>query len=191
MSWSEHDLVDATARRLVAGAELHDPEITALLDGVVEETDGRLVGLDNRIKTVESLTRKLNDLIAQNPTRGVEAAATQVYDVLRYTVVATDNHYMEVHDRVLDGLRRHGIKVVLDDSRWAGPGYRGINVRLRVGDWRFEVQFHSPASYEATKTTRGYYEERRLAGTSEERRNELARLTEEVFSQVPVPPGVL
>ena len=191
MSWSEHDLVDATARRLVAVAELHDPEVTAVVSSVVEETRGRLVGLPNRVKTVESLTRKLNDLIAQNPTRGVETAATQVYDVLRYTVVATDDHYIEVHDRVLDGLRQQGVTVVLDSNRWAGPGYRGINVRLRIGDWRFEVQFHTPASYEATKATRGYYEEERLAETPEARKDELHQMTDAVFAPIPVPPGAL
>jgi hypothetical protein len=191
MAWSEHDLVDATVRRLVAGAELHDPEVTALMGSVAGETDGWLVGLPHRVKTVESLTRKLNDLVAQNPTRGVEAASSQVYDVLRYTVVATDDRYMEVHDQVLDGLRQRGATVVLDANRWAGPGYRGINVRLRVGDWRFEVQFHTPASYEATKATRGYYEEERLAETPEARKDELHEMTDAIFAPIPVPPGAL
>lgn len=183
--------LDATARRLVARAELHDPGVTALVASVVEEAGGELVGLGNRVKTVESLTRKLADLVAQNPTRGVEAAANRVYDVLRYSVVASEDRYMAVHDLVLEGLRRGGVVVVLDSNRWAGPGYRGINVRLRIGDWRFEVQFHTPASYEAAKATRGYYEEGRLAETPEERKVELQRLVNAVFAAVVVPPGVL
>lgn len=191
MSWSEQDLVDAVARRLVAAAELRDAEVSALVGSVVQQSGGRLVGGDHRIKTVESLTRKLNDQIAQNPTRAVDAAATQVYDVLRYTVVSDDDRYMEVHDRVLDELRRRGVELVLDANRWAGPGYRGMNVRLRIDDWRFEVQFHTSASYEAGKATRGYYEEGRLADTGEERKVELQRLIDAVFSEVPVPPGVL
>jgi hypothetical protein len=140
--------------------------------------------------TLQVSDSELPPATALDPTLGVEEAGNEVDDVLRYTVVSDDDQYLEVHDRVLDELRRHGVEVVLDRNRWAGPGYRGINVRLRIGDWRFEVQFHSPASYEAAKATRGYYEERRLASTSEERRGELARLTEAVFSRVPVP-GVL
>ena len=191
VSWSEHDLVDATARRLVARAELHDPEVTALVSSVAERSDGRLVGLDHRVKTVESLTRKLTDLTGLDPTLDAETAGSKVYDVLRYTVVSDDYRYMQVHDRVLDGPRQRGVTVVMTVNRWAEPGYRGINVRLGLGDWRFEVQFHTPASYEATKASRGYYEERRLASTSEERRNDLARFTEAVFSRAPVPPGAL
>lgn len=84
-----------------------------------------------------------------------------------------------------------GVEVVLDANRWAGPGYRGINVRLRDDDRRFEVQFHTRKSFEAAGATRGYYEERRLAETPPERKDELRQIIDEVFSQVPVPPGVI
>jgi hypothetical protein len=186
MSASDLDLV---ARRLVALAELDDPEVTALVDHLSAEAGGTMVGLTNRIKAVESLRRKLADLLAQDPTMSVAEAADQVYDVLRFTVVADPEHYMAIHDEVLDGLRRQGVDLAADDNRWAGPGYRGINARLRVGaGQRFEVQFHTRESFEAAKATRGLYEEYRLSSTSPERRAELVEEIDETFARVPPPP---
>jgi len=150
-----------------------------------------LVGLDNRIKGVESLRRKLTDLLTQDPTLTVDEAAGHVYDVLRFTVVAVPERYMAAHDDVLSGLDAQGVELVEDGNRWAGPRYRGINARLQVGARRFEVQFHTPESYAAAKATRGLYEEFRLASTPPQRRAELAASIEEVFARVPVPPGAV
>lgn len=111
---------DSAARRLVARAEVDDPPITGMMRAVVDGSGGLLVGLDHRIKTVESLARKLADLVADDPTLTVEDAALGVYDVLRYTVVAEADVYVEVHDWVLSRLADAGVMVVLDSNRWAG-----------------------------------------------------------------------
>ena len=42
--------LDVAARRLVARAELDDPDVTDLVRAVAAAAGGALVGLDNRIK---------------------------------------------------------------------------------------------------------------------------------------------
>lgn len=181
--------VDVVTRRLVALAELDDAEVSAIVEHAAAQSDVRLVGLDSRIKTIESLHRKLADLLAQDPTLNAEEAARQVYDVLRFTVVAEAERYASVHEEVLSGLRAQGVDVVAEVNRWPGPGYRGINARLRIGGSpRFEVQFHTRESYAAAKATRGMYEEYRLRSTSPERRGELEAEISGVFARVPIPP---
>lgn len=163
-----------------------------MVDHVSAEAGGTLVGLTNRIKTVESLRRKLADLVEQDPTMTVGDAAEQVYDVLRFTVVAEPDPYMAIHDEVLDRLRRQGVDVAADDHRWAGPGYRGINARLRASAGRrFEVQFHTRESFQAAKATRGLYEEYRLSSTPPARRAELVEEIDAIFARVPPPPGAV
>jgi hypothetical protein len=191
MSRWEPSHLDAAARRLVAIAELDDTGVTGMMRQAVETTGGELVGIDHRVKTVESLARKLADLVRQDPDIGVEEAGSDAYDVLRYTVVADTERYMGVHDAVLGRLRAEGIEVVLATNRWAGPGYRGINIRLRDRDRRFEVQFHTRQSFEAARATRGHYEELRLNETPQERKDELQNTIDDVFSPVAVPPGAL
>lgn len=186
------DELDVTARRLVALAELDDRDITDVVERAARDAGSVLVGLDNRVKSVESLRRKLADLVSQDPDLTVDDAAEQVYDVLRFTVVAEAGRYMATHDDVLAELRSQGVDVVAETNRWAGPGYRGINVRLRVGTARrFEVQFHTRESFEAAKATRGLYEEYRLSTTPADRRAELFSLLDNAFARVPAPPGAV
>lgn len=186
------DDLDVTARRLVALAELDDRDITEVVEQAARHAGGFLVGLDNRLKTVESLRRKLADLHGQDPTLTVEEAAEQIYDVLRFTVVAEPGRYMATHDDVLAELRSQGVEVVAEANRWGGPGYRGINLRLRAGPARrFEVQLHTRESFEAAKATRGLYEEYRLSTTPPDRRAELFALLDSAFAQVSVPPGAV
>jgi hypothetical protein len=59
--------LDVAARRLVARAELDDPDVTDLVRAVAAEAGGALVGLDNRIKELDSVKRKLSDMIAGEP----------------------------------------------------------------------------------------------------------------------------
>jgi hypothetical protein len=184
--------VGVVARRLVALAELDDAEVTGTVEHAAAQAGTRLVGLDSRIKSVVSLQRKLTDLLTQDPTLSIDAAAEKVYDVLRFTVVAETYRYGAAHDKVLATLRAQGADVVAEANRWPGPGYRGINTRLRFGGARpVEVQFHTRESYAAAKATRGLYEELRLRTTPPERRAELAAEIADTFATVPIPPGAV
>jgi hypothetical protein len=186
------DEVDVLARHLVAMAELDDGVLTDSLQFLVSTTEGALVGLDHRIKTVDSLGRKLTDMLALDPDLPLADAAERVHDVLRYTVVADVDQYTTIYDALLAELTRQGATVVEVRNRWAGPGYRGINVHLRAGvNQRFEIQFHTRNSYAPAKATRGQYEELRLATTSPERAAELTAAIEAAFAAVPVPPGAV
>jgi ppGpp synthetase/RelA/SpoT-type nucleotidyltranferase len=186
------DEVDVLARHLVAMAELDDGVLTDSLQLLVSRTEGALVGLDHRIKTVDSLRRKLADMLALDPDLQLADAAERVHDVLRYTVVADLDAYMAVYEPLLAELRRQGATVLEVRNRWAGPGYRGINVHLRAGvNQRFEIQFRTRDSYAAAKATRGQYEELRLATISPERAADLVAAIEAAFAAVPVPPGAV
>ncbi|MGH2684833.1 MAG: hypothetical protein ACRDJP_05125 [Actinomycetota bacterium] len=188
---SAHE-VDVAARRLVALAELDAEDLTETVSHAARLANADLVGLDNRIKSVESLRRKLADLMAQDPTLTVDEGAERVYDVLRFTVVAEPDRYMAVHDGVLVTLAAQGVAIVQDANHWAGPRYRGINSQLMAtGHRRFEVQFHTRDSYAAVKATRGLYEEFRHAATPPPRRAELAAQIGAVFARVPVPPAAV
>jgi len=186
------DDVDVLARHLVAMAELDDGILTDTIQLLVSTTDSALVGLDHRIKTVDSLRRKLTDMLALDPDLELPDVGERVYDVLRYTVVAEVDEYMAVYEALLAELQRQGSTVVEARNRWEGPGYRGINVHLRAGmNQRFEVQFHTRASYAAAKATRGQYEELRISTTTPARAAELATAIDEAFASVPTPPGAV
>jgi hypothetical protein len=53
----------------------------------------------------------------------------------------------------------------------------------------FEVQLHTPESFEAKTITHDWFGEERLPATTPERRAELAELQRPYFDAVPEPPG--
>lgn len=186
------DDLDILARHLVAMAELDDGILTDSIQLLVSRTDGVLVGIDHRIKAVDSLKRKLVDMLALDPDLELHDAGERVYDVLRFTVVAEVDQYTAVYEALLAELQQQDATLVEARNRWAGPGYRGINAHLRVGlNQRFEIQFHTRDSYAAAKATRGQYEELRLAATSPARAAELAASIDEAFARVPTPAGAV
>lgn len=102
------DELDVTARRLVAMAELDDGVFTDSFKAAVSEAGGALAGLDNRIKTIESLTRKIGDMLALDQDLSLTEASERIYDVLRFSVVAGAEQYMAVRAAVLAQLQEQG-----------------------------------------------------------------------------------
>jgi hypothetical protein len=54
----------------------------------------------------------------------------------------------------------------------------------------FEVQFHTPGSWEVTRHTHPWYEEFRLPDTPEPRKEELSAMIGAEYAKLPVPHGV-
>jgi hypothetical protein len=186
------DEVRLAARRLVGQAESDEARVTQLMTRAVTAAGATLVGLDDRVKSVQSVERKLRDVLMHDPRLSLDDAADSAHDVLRYSVATESETYASARTAVLAELRHNGVEVVDEINRWAGPGYRGINVRLRAGGGGpFEVQFHTWASLEASHATRGLYEELRRGSTSAARRGELVRAIDDIYARVPVPPGTL
>ena len=93
-------------------------------------------------------------------------------------------------DEALNKLTKAGCTVEKFKNTWGGNAYKGINTKLRTPDgFLFELQFHTPDSYEAKTVEHGYYEIRRDPKTSEQERARLETLSSEVYAKVPVPAG--
>ena len=116
-------------------AQLAEPEITAALQDVSAGTDiGRqqweLKGLEYRFKDHGSLTRKILSKSADDAV-SLEEAAHGIGDVLRYTLVSTDETgYAGAVPQALTFLTQRGFRVTKFHNAWGGKFYQGINVKL-------------------------------------------------------------
>jgi hypothetical protein len=80
---------------------------------------------------------------------------------------------------------------VLSRNSWDSSQYKGINTRWRTEDGQlFEVQIHTPESFEAKQLTHGAYERIRSPGTSKAERDELYEFQAEVAAKIPRPDQV-
>ena len=188
------------AERLVAQAAEAEPAVTACLQRAVKAQGGRLEGLDSKLKSVESLSRKLSNRSDQNvlsetdPSAAVQFEARKVNDVLRYSIVSDAAKYLATKDAVFSDLTSKGYVKQYEWNAWHDDRtpYRGINSTWRTPDGQlFEVQLHTPRSHAANDETHGHYEEYRAADTSPERRADLdAVIRDHYHSTVPFPKGL-
>jgi hypothetical protein len=173
--------VAALAASLRAAAEEVEPAVTAVVQSAVEAAGGELIGLDHRLKTAVSIAEKI--------TR--RRGASDIEDLIRYTVVTADDRYLAVNNGLFEALTAMDVVMLERVAGWrAGGAYKGMNHVLELHGHSFEVQMHTASSYAAVKAARSLYEERRRPGTSNRRQRELRRQEAALFEVVPWPPGV-
>ena len=168
--------------------------ITPTLQFLTQRRGGRLEGLEYRLKTRESLTRKVSTLAAENPDLPLEQIP--IDDAVRYTVVIEDeppgHHDDSIHEilEIMDGI---GHDVTWVKNYWPrGDDYSGVNTVLTAPNGTvWELQFHTPASLQTKDETHVYYEEYRLLATPIERKRELFQVMADLWETVPIPVGIL
>lgn len=182
------------AESVVAAARVAEPELTALTSGLAEKFGGRMEGLDFRLKTADSLARKLEgEILESGGTLTAEAAAAKMFDVNRYTTVYSESSYADGVQASLDSLRAdgHTLKVKnywnVDDNP-----YQGVNVQIisPAGE-KFELQFHTDYSLEVKEGELHRIYELQRVETSAAKREEYAQQMFDIAAKIPVPRGIL
>lgn len=92
---------------LIVVAKEKEKSITLFLKEVSSKGSGQLQGLDHKLKSVESLTRKL---IAKSQLKKVdiEAYAKEISDVLRYTNVSSGDKLVDDYFVFVEEFRVNG-----------------------------------------------------------------------------------
>jgi len=185
---------NAAADQFLAGARDAEGQISPQVTSVADNIDGaRMQGYpDFVLKGEDSLKRKLATDLAENPDLSLDEAVTGLRDSVRYTIEVPPGNYTDGVVRAVDDLRARGFENVTWKPTWDVPdSYKGVN-----STWRdpttghiFELQFHTPDSFNAKMATHKLYEAQRVSGVPAD---EVARLRVEqgeTFRQVDSPPG--
>lgn len=179
------------AKALISVATEAEAETTTSLTTLAGSTGGEMIGLEYRLKSQESLTRKIFDIAAATGEDPDEVAKT-MKDVLRYTTVFAPEDYVKGVQDTCDQLLKTGHKKIKFKNTWgAKRGYLGINAVFVTPDGAmFELQFHTAQSFHAKDAgTHEYYEEQRRLDPASDRYIELAKLQQAVFDTVTRPDG--
>jgi len=111
------------------------------------------------LKSPERYKDKLAKMIARHP--GIPAAdlAAEIYDAARYTFVFDPPDYTDGTWLVHRRLKAQGFDLEARRNRWDTPEFKGIRTRWRdpAHDVAFEVQFHTPASWDMVQRTHEAY----------------------------------
>jgi hypothetical protein len=114
---------------------------------------------ENALKSPERYKEKLARLIERNP--GIPAAelADEIYDAARYTFVFEPQDYTDGTWLVHRRLKAQGFELEARRNLWENHEVKGIKTRWRdpAHDLAFEVQFHTPSSWEVLQRTHEAY----------------------------------
>ncbi len=145
------------------------------------------------LKSPDRFKEKLAKMISLEPDVAPGDHAARIHDGIRYTFVFDDQFYSAGVRSVENRLAGNGHKLVGRKPSWLGEEYKGINSHWRdsATGQPFEVQFHTPASWDAKQQTHDSYEKIQNPATTPEERARLRAYQREVVASVPIPPGAL
>jgi hypothetical protein len=132
------ELTKTKAEELIKVFSKIEPQITDDLTNLARKNGGRMEGLDFKLKTFESLNRKLI-------TDGIN---TPMNDVLRYTIII-DKEITNGVNTILKELKSKGYQIIkIKNTFKEGQIYKGINTNVKSPEGNiFEIQYHTSESF--------------------------------------------
>jgi len=184
----EENLVTEHALERISKAE---PDVSRMMKTAETIAPGiRLVGLQYCLKGEDRFKEKISEECRAMPDRSIGEIARNVPDAVRYTYQLEMEGYVDCYWDLCERVKQHGNEMVLSRNSWNSAQYKGINTRWRTaGGQPFEIQFHTPESFEAKQLTHQAYERIRSPATTSSERRELFAFQAEVSTMIPVPTG--
>ncbi|GAA0350715.1 hypothetical protein [Streptomyces blastmyceticus] len=205
----QHLELTAEQNRMVTARWETAKEARGSLDGLmrgIEERSarhgGNLEGLDYSLKGLDSFRRKAA-VSMKRPGVDAESVCEEVDDLNRYTLTFETDNYVQGTKQTYAELRDRGFEPVSEQNTWEDPVYKGINTAWEHPGTKekFELQFHTPESFEAKSKNHELYELARsgefekynteedpTAAVSYQEASDL--LQNERYENVRTPPGV-
>jgi hypothetical protein len=164
-----------------------EPEISADLIDFGNKHGMEMSGLDYRMKAEKSIARKI-DAEAESAGISREQAAASMSDIIRYTMLAPTDGYVDSVNSVVADMQAKGYQTRIKNYWESGDPYQGINVAVIGPDGTaFELQFHTPESHDAKEPIHKDYEVYRESKNNLERWNSYGRMVR-MAQDIPVPP---
>lgn len=129
-------------RNRVAAVE---PGVTKMMQDLADMSGGELKGLEYRIKSTDSLARKIEADAAVAHTDH-QTAAANISDALRYTMTIPDSEYAAGFNNTVNALEASGFKLRTKNFWQAGDPYDGANIKATKDGVTIEIQVHTPKS---------------------------------------------
>lgn len=145
------------------------------------------------LKSPDRFKEKLAKLVTLEPDTPAANLASQIHDGVRYTFIFDAQNYSDGVKHAEKLLHAGGYELYGRKPSWSGAEYKGINTQwcdARSG-LPFEVQFHTPESWEAKQHTHDAYEKVSCPTTPPEERARMRAYQRDVSASVNVPPGAL
>lgn len=179
----------AVAKDVHAKAVAAEPAITKDMQDLATANGGELVNLDFRLKTQDSLKRKIADKARDEFGGDHKAAGADIGDSVRYTMQLDEQNYASAAKATIDSLNEQGYSTNVKNYWQEGNVYKGINVTTTAPNGQiFELQFHTKDSFNLKENVNHpLYEIYRLPTTPAAQKYDLALQMSNNWKSVALP----
>jgi hypothetical protein len=137
----------AQARAIRSKSEAVEPLVTELVVNIQKKVGGEFVQLEERIKSTNSLARKIDGDAVAKYDGDRTAAAEEISDPVRYTLKVGDGNYAQALSLTVEALEATGFTLRTKNFWQAGDPYDGVNIKAKKDGLQVEIQLHTPSSY--------------------------------------------
>ena len=137
----------AEAKRLREKALAVEPKVTELITTIQKNVGGEFVQLDQRVKSTDSLARKIDSDAVSEFDGDRSRAADAVSDAVRYTLKVGDDNYATALNSTVAALEASGFTLRVKNFWQSGDPYDGINIKAKKDGIEVEIQLHTPSSF--------------------------------------------
>ena len=167
------------AERIRRDAEAVEPLVTSLMEGIAKNIDAEFAEfngkntLQERIKSTDSLARKIDADAEKDHSGDREKAAKALSDAVRYTLNVDENNYTDGLEKTVKAVEQTGWKVDSVKNFWqAGDPYDGTNIKISKEGVKVELQLHTPSSHKIKQAElHDIYEKYRVSKNNTERQS--------------------
>jgi hypothetical protein len=146
------------------------------------------------IKDPDRFKQKLAKLIVDEPGSNPSEITARIHDRIRYTCVFESEEYASGVSNLSRALYEAGFELYERKNTWVDEtkSYKGINSSWMdpQSSQLFEVQMHTPASWEAKQESHPTYEILEDPTSTPEQRAAALKEQDRIFAKVPIPPNV-
>ena len=177
--------------KLVEKSQKIEPTITADINNIATKAGGKLVGLENRLKSPSSIKRKIEDEAADGFSKSL--SLNKIRDAIRYTTVFKEGDFVTRYKAMQYLLAIEGYKTIVVKNTWKNDSaYKGVNTFIQNEDGDvFEMQYHTQQSFDVKNgLLHKLYEKFRDPKTPIHEKEKLLLEMRKLSSKIKVPEGV-
>lgn len=157
-----------------------------------DKSGSKMYGLEHRLKTKDSITRKILKNSHEDKV-ALDAAADNIKDAVRFTTISDERNFVGNYNRFKQELAKNGYSEIRCKNyfqmfREGKVKHKSVQSVFSTDDgYKFEVQFQTPASQDAKDKKVPLYEEVRKEGISQKRKKQIELEMEQLAKNVKDP----
>jgi len=185
------DWANKTAESIYLKASNNVDGISDIIKTISNDTSTKLEGYEHRLKTKESIKRKLKGEYLENPGMSLKEVEQSIYDSIRYTYNINNLNYTKDVQIIYNKLIEKGLTPIRYRNYWDNPTYKGLHFNFKDKTGQIiEIQMHTPQSI-LVKEQKSHkiYEVMRVNKNNEIIQKESVEKLKDIWKNVDTPMG--